>query len=65
MGSRKTTEAAYFMLLKDMDILLLQATSNLELHKLLQTNPESGIELWDLKINPGYLGPQSQASRKN
>lgn len=50
MGSGKTMEAAYFMLFKDVDILLMQAIFNLELHKLVQSHSESGIEVCGLKI---------------
>lgn len=43
------------MPLKDMDVLLMQAIFNLELRRLAQTNSDSGIELCDLKIKPGYI----------
>lgn len=38
-----------------MDVLLMQAIFNLELCRLAQTNSDSGIELCDLKIKPGYI----------
>lgn len=48
-------EAAYFMLFKDVDILLMQAIFNLELHKLVQSHSQSGIELCGLKIKKGCI----------
>lgn len=48
-------ETAYFTLLKDTDILLMQAIFKVELHKLVQTNSESGTELCGLKIKTGYI----------